>query len=133
MYDYEYKTARINQPIYFAYEGDEVIFQTANQKNIYKMTRFEFDWLANEMFENWQRSNQKYIQILEEWNECKGCFDLDGITSDIKDIEDTIYALEIIALNKIKPDNFNLTTNELETLISFFRKNVSQIIQIYTS
>ncbi len=82
-------------PPYGAFD-DEVVFRTREDSESFIMRKYEFEWLAHRLFDNWQRKQSPYIQILKAWNECIGFQDIERQASLIPDLADTIVAISMV-------------------------------------
>jgi hypothetical protein len=82
-------------PPYGAFEG-EVIFRVRDNSESFVMRKYEFEWLAHRLFDNWRLKQSQYIQILKEWNECIGFQDIELQASLIHDLADTLAAIKMV-------------------------------------
>ncbi|QHT66175.1 hypothetical protein GXP67_05575 [Rhodocytophaga rosea] len=127
-----YHTSKIKEiPPYGAFE-DEIIFQVQDNSESFIMRKYEFDWLADKMFDNWQQKRNPYIQILKEWNECIGFQDVEGQVSLIKDVADTIEALKMIEPSEDQSYN-GINKEDIELLLLFLERNKDKPIEISES
>ena len=120
--------------IYFnPFYCDTVTFETLNKEYKYSMNVLECNDLMHKLYDNyWVYKISKYIQILEEWNECKGFDDVNESPSVINDIKDTMDALKLV-IGEGKKGDFKLLKNDLQELIKFFEKHKLDGIRIYNS
>lgn len=93
------------------------------------MREDEFDWLARQLSEIYRRKQCPYIHILKEWNECIGFQDVDGQTSIIRDVADTIEALRMV--EPPTGQAFYIPEKEdLQQLIQFLERHKDNSIEI---
>ena len=74
---------------------DDVVVLFSSGGSRYEFTQMEFDGLCSGLHDLvWNTKTIKYIQFLKEWNECIGFNDIFNVESELKDIDDTIEAIE---------------------------------------
>lgn len=90
----------------------------------------EFDYLTNQLHDNWMLRKSKYIQLLREWNECTGFNDVEGNPSIIIDKEDTINAIK--QLEGVDELEFaKMTKDDLKLILAFLIRNKEEELKIW--
>lgn len=126
----EIKTSWCKQtPPYGAFD-DYVIIESigANQRILIRPE--EFDFLTNQLHDNWKSGKSKHIQLLREWNECKGFNDIEGNPSILLDKKDTIDAIKQIR----GVDNLEfakMTEEDLNLILAFLIRNQDEKLKIW--
>ncbi len=125
----EFQTASVKEtPPYGAFD-DYVYIEAIENMERFAMRPEEFEFLTNQLFDNWMKRDSKYIQILKEWNECIGFNDLDETPSIILDIQDTIEALSLTK-GSTSENYIKMTQEDLQVLIKFLKRNQQDILRI---
>ncbi|MCH2225837.1 MAG: hypothetical protein MK066_13790 [Crocinitomicaceae bacterium] len=107
-----------------------VIIESSKSKERILIRPEEFEYLTNQLFDNWKLKKSKYIQLLREWNECTGFNDIEENPSIIKDIEDSINAIKgIVGVNEV--EFAKMTNEDLKLLLVFFERNKSEELIIW--
>ena len=102
--------------------------RTANEKFLIRPE--EFNYLAEHLFKNWQAGKSKYIQLLQEWNECTGFFNDEGTPSILSDLQDTIYAIQQVeGVERLVYGK--MTHNDLALLIAFLEQNKHTELKVW--
>ncbi len=83
-----------NPPIGFVENDDAVVFiSEGNDRFVF--LGGEFNVLGYGLYDvYWKRKRINYIQILKEWNECRGYHSVEGIKSKILDLDSTLDAFQ---------------------------------------
>lgn len=108
---------------------DYVILESPSAQERLLMRPEEFEYLSQKLFDNWSKRKSLYIQMLKEWNEGIGFDDIDEKPSLLKDIPDTIFALQLIKAE----DNLSyvhLTQQDLKLILDFFVRHENNQIFI---
>jgi len=92
----EYKTTWSKETPAYGELDDFVILESLKNRHKLFIRPKEFDFLMDKMLENYNSGISKYVQILSEWNECKGYEGAEEKPSKIMDIIDCIDAIKLI-------------------------------------
>ena len=103
---------------------DYIIIKNTENNNRLLIRPEEFNFLLSKMHDNWVSKKSNYVQILEEWNENKGFYEIDEQKSIIKDLDETIKAIELIVGVK-KIEFGKLTQEDLKLILDFLKKNMN--------
>lgn len=118
-------------PSYGAFD-DYIIIESIDANERIQIRLEEFEFQASQLFENWQKKESKYIQLLKEWNECIGLESVDEKPSILLDVSDTIDALKLIeGVDAAAADYGTLTKNDLKLLLDFFTRNQHHKLKIW--
>ncbi|WNJ17148.1 hypothetical protein [Pontibacter sp. G13] len=116
-------------PPYGAFD-DYVIIESSEAQERICIRPEEFEYVANQLFDNWKLKKSKYIQMLREWNECTGFNDMEGNPSILTDIEDSIHAIK--GIEGVHEVEFSKMTHEdLKLLLGFFERNQNGVLKIW--
>ena len=126
----EYKTSWSKKTATYPSFDDYIIIENSENNNRLLIRPEEFNFLLSEMHDNWVSKKSNYVQILEEWNEDKGFYDIDEQKSIIKDLDDTVKAIELIVGVK-KIEFGKLTQDDLKLILSFLKENMKSKIIIW--
>lgn len=75
---------------------DFVVLDAVAQRSRFFMRTEEFEFLAGQMFDNWQAGKSGYVQVLREWNECVGFNGLEEAPSMLEDVAETVGAVALV-------------------------------------
>lgn len=78
------KTHWSKNPVGYTAADDLMILSFAENEHQYWITRPEIEWLCEKIFEFNKASNRQNIQLVKDWNECKGLWDIDENPMEMK-------------------------------------------------
>lgn len=120
--------AKENPP--FGTFDDSIIIEAIDSNERILMRPEEFDFLASQLLDNWNKGKSKYIQILKEWNESIGFYDVLETPSVLLDVSDTIDAMQLI--HGVESMEFGkLVQTDIQLIVDFLIKNQHHIIKIW--
>ena len=92
----------------------------------------EFEFLAAQLFSDWEAKKSAYTQIFKEWNECIGFNWEEEKPSLISDVKNTVEALKLLK-GKSSNEYGDMSSEDLDAFIHFLQRNVSSQIFIFKS
>ena len=92
----------LNPPIgYYSSDDDAILFYT-NQNDRFVFLKGEFDTIGYGLWELClKKKTIPYIQLLLEWNECKGFNDIEGKESELE-VKETLEAFIMLKEEKVE-------------------------------
>ena len=128
----EIKTRCANQNPPFGFFDDFICVETSENQERFLMRPEEFEFLAAQLFSDWETKKSAYTQIFKEWNECIGFNGEEEKPSLISDVKNTVEALKLLK-GKSSNKYGDMSSEDLDAFIHFLQRNVSSQVFIFKS
>ena len=109
---------------------DYVILESLKTKIQLLIRPEEFDFIMDQLFENFKAGKSKYVQVLKEWNECIVYEGIHETPSLIHDVDDFLSAIEMVVCEDKKQYGI-LNRSDKELIINFLNQYKEEGVMIF--